>query len=74
VVGEYGWPQVAVYIGEPPEVFGEEAKRYEDPSLLWGLPLEEIARLRSYVTLALGAPRRRGNSGSSHTWPCRRDP
>ena len=53
VVGEYGWPQVAVYIGEPPEVFGEEAKRYEDPSLLWGLPLEEIARLRSYVTFGV---------------------
>jgi hypothetical protein len=53
VVGEYGWPQVAVYIGEPPDVFGEEAKRYEDPGLLWGLPLEEIARLRSYVTFGV---------------------
>jgi len=53
VVVEYGWPQVAVYIGEPPEVFGEEAKRHEDPGLLWGLQLEEIARLRSYVTFGV---------------------
>ena len=53
VVGEYGWPQVTVYVGEPPEVFGEEARRYEDPRLLWGLPLEEIAKLRSYVTFGV---------------------
>jgi hypothetical protein len=53
VVGERGWPHVAVYFGEPPDVFGEEARRYDDPRLLWGLPLEEIARLRSYVTFGV---------------------
>jgi hypothetical protein len=53
VVGEHGWPQVAVYFGEPPDVFGEEARRYDDPRLLWGLPLEEIAKLRSYVTFGV---------------------
>jgi hypothetical protein len=53
VVGERGWPRVAVYLGEPPDVFGDEAQRYDDPRLLWGLPLEEIARLRSYVTFGV---------------------
>ncbi|MEM1806991.1 MAG: hypothetical protein QW235_02870, partial [Pyrobaculum sp.] len=27
VVGESGWPRVRVYIGEPPGVFGQEARR-----------------------------------------------
>ncbi|MCU7788765.1 hypothetical protein ODS41_12660 [Pyrobaculum sp. 3827-6] len=49
VVGEAGWPRVRVYIGEPPEVWGEEARAYDDPRLLWGRGLEEIIRLRSYM-------------------------
>ncbi|MEL9990435.1 MAG: hypothetical protein QXP98_01205 [Thermoproteus sp.] len=49
VVGEAGWPRVRVYIGEPPEVSGEEARAYDDPKLLWGKELEEILRLRSYM-------------------------
>lgn len=49
VVGEAGWPDVRVYVGEPPEVFGEEARRFDDAGLLWGLPLEEIIRRRSYM-------------------------
>jgi len=40
IVGEFGWPSVSVYLGEPPEVFGEEARRYDDPGLLWGLSLD----------------------------------
>lgn len=49
VVGEAGWPRVRVYIGEPPEVVGDEARAYDDPKLLWGRELEEILRLRSYM-------------------------
>ncbi|RFA95256.1 Nre family DNA repair protein [Pyrobaculum aerophilum] len=53
VVGEHGWPKVRVYVGEPPDVFGDDAKKYDDPSALWGLPLEEIAKLRSYLTFGV---------------------
>lgn len=49
IVGEAGWPRVNVYLGQPPEVFGEEARSFDDPTLMWGLPLEEIARRRSYM-------------------------
>ncbi|MEM1597904.1 MAG: hypothetical protein QXP31_03385 [Pyrobaculum sp.] len=53
IVGEAGWPRVAVYLGEPPGVFGEEARRFDDPKLMWGLSLEEIAGLRSYMAFGI---------------------
>lgn len=53
VVGEAGWPAVSVYFGEPPDVFGEEARFYDDPTSMWGLPLEEIARRRSYMAFGV---------------------
>lgn len=49
VVGEAGWPRVRVYIGEPPDVGGDDARAYDHPELLWGKDLEEILRLRSYM-------------------------
>lgn len=55
VVGEAGWPRVRVYIGEPPEVTGEEARSYDDPRLLWGRELEDIIRLRSYMVFGYAA-------------------
>jgi len=57
IVGEFGWPSVRVYLGEPPEVFGEEARRYDDPRLLWGLSLEEISALRSYMAFGVKTAR-----------------
>lgn len=53
IVGEYGWPEVRVYFGEPPGVFGEEARNFDDPARLWGLSLESIAELRSYMVFGL---------------------
>ncbi|MEM4510092.1 MAG: hypothetical protein QXT46_04600 [Pyrobaculum sp.] len=53
VVGESGWPRVRVYIGEPPGVFGQEARRYDAPDALWGLSLEEITRLRSFLVFGV---------------------
>lgn len=31
IVGEYGYPEVSLYYMVPPEVYGEEARVYEDP-------------------------------------------
>ncbi|MFB6490472.1 MAG: hypothetical protein TU35_004340 [Thermoproteus sp. AZ2] len=58
VVGEAGWPEVRVYLGEPPEIRGDEAKGFEDPKLLWGKPLEDILRLRSYMAFGFKRARR----------------
>ncbi len=48
VVGERGYPRVAVMYNVPPGSFGEAAKIYDDPQGWWGrLSLDEIVRLRS---------------------------
>ncbi len=48
VVGESGYPKVSVILNVPPNVFGSEAKDFEDPLHWWGrLRLNDIIRRRS---------------------------
>jgi hypothetical protein len=52
IVGETGYPNVSVYIGIPPGVFGEKAKIFDDPrSWHMRLGLEDIIELRSSVAM-----------------------
>ncbi|WP_291766928.1 hypothetical protein [Caldivirga sp. UBA161] len=54
VVGEYGYPSVSVMIGIPPNVHGDAASSYDNPSEWWGkLSLFDIIRLRSSMVAAL---------------------
>ncbi len=48
VVGERGYPFVSLFVGVPPDVWGEEARIYDDPIRWWGQKsLREILQLRS---------------------------
>ncbi|HDI02120.1 MAG TPA: hypothetical protein ENF93_00590, partial [Ignisphaera sp.] len=48
IVGERGYPKVSLIIAVPPEVHGDEAKRYDDPKGWWGrISLSEVLSLRS---------------------------
>lgn len=48
IVGTSNYPKVSIIYNVPPLVFGEEAKRYEDPKGWWGkLNLTDIISLRS---------------------------
>ncbi|BBD72676.1 hypothetical protein HS1genome_1065 [Sulfodiicoccus acidiphilus] len=48
IVGERGYPKVAVLYNVPPGVGEQEARRFEDPENWWGnVGLTEILRLRS---------------------------
>ncbi len=48
IVGEKGYPRVSLFYSVPPNVFGEEAKIYDDPVNWWGkLGLDQILELRS---------------------------
>ena len=48
IVGEYGYPKVRVLFNIPHEVYGLDAKWYDDPVNWWGrLDLEDIIRLRT---------------------------
>jgi hypothetical protein len=54
LVGEYGYPRVNVYYMIPVDVYGENAKIYEDP-VVWAtrrLSLDDIVRLRSELLSA----------------------
>ncbi|MEM3974533.1 MAG: hypothetical protein QW320_09215, partial [Ignisphaera sp.] len=52
VVGEFGYPHVTVYVGVPPDVYGDEAKFYDDPqSWHLRLGLEDIVELRSGLAM-----------------------
>ena len=52
VVGEYGYPQVNVYLGLPVGVHGEDAKFFDDPySWHLKLGLEDIIELRSSMAM-----------------------
>jgi len=47
LVGEKGYPRVSLFVAVPPQVHGEEARRFEDPRGWWGrLGLEDIVELR----------------------------
>ncbi|ABW01956.1 Nre family DNA repair protein [Caldivirga maquilingensis] len=53
VVGEHGYPLVRVMIGIPPNVHGDAASSYDNPSEWWGrLSLFDIIRLRSSMVAA----------------------
>ncbi len=53
LVGEYGYPYVNVYIGLPPCIHGDEAKKYDDPSSWFlRLGLGDIIELRSQLVYA----------------------
>jgi len=48
IVGERGYPYVKLYVSIPPNVFGDNAKTFEEPQRWWGkLSLEELISLRS---------------------------
>ncbi len=54
IVGERGYPKVRVMYNVPPNVFGEEAKRYEDPNGWWGrATLPDIVGYRSSLLSAV---------------------
>jgi len=52
LVGESGYPRVAIYMGIPPGVYGEEARNFDNP-VSWHLKLglEEIIELRSSMAM-----------------------
>ncbi|NPA97810.1 MAG: hypothetical protein GXO43_00365 [Crenarchaeota archaeon] len=53
LVGEHGYPYINVYIGLPPSVHGDEAKKYDDPSMWFlRLGLGDIIELRSQLVYA----------------------
>ena len=54
VVGEHGYPSVRIMVGIPPNVHGNEASSYDNPSEWWGkLNLFDIIKLRSSMVAAL---------------------
>jgi len=50
VVGEKGYPKVNLVFNIPPNIYGQDAKVYEDPQGWWGKKsLSEIIKLRAYM-------------------------
>jgi len=48
IVGERGYPRVPLLIAVPPDIWGEEARTYDDPIGWWGQKsLDDILKLRS---------------------------
>lgn len=48
LVGEYSYPRIRVMLNIPPNIYGEDAKIYDDPAEWWGkYKLEDIINFRT---------------------------
>ncbi len=53
VVGEHGYPHVRVYLGIPPNIWGDNASIYENPEIWWGrYGLLDILKFRASMIYA----------------------